>query len=145
MRTTSVEPPLQATRRQRTRRIRRASSAPSRRAAGSASVAVPTPPSREGSGSTAGSTAGAISGSTAGSTDPLSVGSIAGISAIGQAVADAPDRLDARRGIAELGPEVVDVRIHGVRRHRHAERPGLVEQLVASEGLAGVAKEAFEQ
>ena len=66
-------------------------------------------------------------------------------SRIAQTVPHAADRLDPRPEVAELGPEVVDVGVDGVRRDRDAERPCLVEELVAGQRLAGVAEEALEQ
>src|SRR6185503_200678 len=66
-------------------------------------------------------------------------------SAVGQAIADATDRLDPAPGSAELGPEVVDVGVDRVGRDGNGERPGLIEELVAGERLAGVAQEALEQ
>ena len=50
-----------------------------------------------------------------------------------------------RPGVAELRPQVVDVRVDGVGRHRDGERPRLVEELVAGERLARVAEERLEQ
>src|SRR5262249_41817849 len=62
-----------------------------------------------------------------------------------QAVPDAADRLDPVALGPELGPEVVDVGVDGIGRDGDPERPRLVQQLVAAEGLAGVAKQRFEQ
>ena len=39
----------------------------------------------------------------------------------------------------------MDVGVDGVERHRHAERPGLVEQLVAGHDATGMAQQALEQ
>src|SRR5262245_44921416 len=66
-------------------------------------------------------------------------------SGIAETVPDAADRLDPRPDIAELRPQVVDVGVDGIRRARAAARPGLVEQLVTRQRLAGVAEEAFEE
>src|SRR5262245_62881693 len=66
-------------------------------------------------------------------------------SGIAETVPDAADGLDPRALRPELGPEVVDVGVDGVRGHGHAERPGLVEELVAGQRLAGMAEEALEQ
>ena len=53
---------------------------------------------------------------------------------------------DARAGLGpELRAEQVDVRLHRVVRHVVAEGPGIVEQLVTAEDLAGVAQEALEE
>src|SRR5512143_1463093 len=68
-----------------------------------------------------------------------------GTSAFRQTIAHAADGLDQPPGGAELLAQVVDVRIHGIRGDRHAERPGLVEELVARQRLAGVPEQAFEQ
>src|SRR5690349_4584642 len=66
-------------------------------------------------------------------------------SGIVQAVPHAPDGLDPVALRPELRPEVVDVGIDRVGCHRDAERPGLVEELIAAEGLAGVAQERLQQ
>ena len=66
-------------------------------------------------------------------------------SRIAETVPDAADRLDPRPLRPELRPEVVDVRVDRVRRDGDAERPGLVEELVAGQRLAGVPEEALEQ
>src|SRR6478609_4067330 len=66
-------------------------------------------------------------------------------SGIGQTIAHAADGLDQLAGRTELVAQVVDVGIDRVRGHGHAERPGLVEQLVARQRLAGVAEEALEE
>jgi hypothetical protein len=39
----------------------------------------------------------------------------------------------------------VDVGVDGVRRDRDPERPGLVEELVAAQRLAGMTQERFEE
>src|SRR5450759_2863648 len=101
MRTSSVVPPLQATSRHRTERIRRASASDD------------------------------------------STGSVS--SGIGHPVADAADRLDPAAGVTELGPQVVDIGVDGIRGDRHAEGPRLVEQLVAAQALAGMPEEALQQ
>src|SRR5688572_30410122 len=106
-RTRSVEPPLHATRRQRTPRTRRASLSEASRSAASSAVAI--------------------------------------ASAIGKPIAHATDGLDPAAGVAELGPQVVDVGIDRVGRDRHRERPRLVQELVARERLARVPEEALQQ
>src|SRR6476661_3046780 len=118
-RTSRVEPPLHATSRRRTPRTRRASVSEARASAVSLGVVV----------------AGVGAGSATSS----------GASDIGQPVAHAAHRLDPAAGLAELGPQVVHVRVDSVRRHSHRERPRLVEQLVPCQRLAGMAQEAFEQ
>ena len=77
--------------------------------------------------------------------------SVAGRSAR-DAVRHRPSRYPTPRTVSISRPaapsfvaQVVDVGVDRVRRHRHAERPGLVEQLVARQRLAGVAQEALEQ
>src|SRR5262249_18186492 len=109
IRTTAVEIPLHATRRQRTRRMSRASLA---RAACSA---------------------------------PSSRGSTRRPAATAEAVPHTADGLDLHPGVAELRAQVVDVGVDRVGRHRDAERPGVVEQLVAGQRLARVAHERLEQ
>ena len=49
----------------------------------------------------------------------------------GGTMAHPADCLDQSPGATELLAQVVDVRVHGVGRHRHAERPRLVQELVA--------------
>ena len=66
-------------------------------------------------------------------------------SGIGQTIAHAADGLDQPARRTELVAQVVDVGIDRVRRDRHAERPGLVEELVARQRLAGMAEQALEQ
>src|SRR5690242_9628412 len=61
-------------------------------------------------------------------------------SAIVQAIAHATDGLDPVALRAELRPEIVNVRVHGVRRDGDAERPRLVQQLVAAQRLARMAE-----
>src|SRR6476646_4977773 len=73
----------------------------------------------------------------------VSVGKIP--SGIGQTIAHAAYGLDQLAGRTELVPQVVDVGVDGVRRHRDAERPRLVEELVARQRLTRVAEEAFEK
>ena len=53
-------------------------------------------------------------------------------SGIAEPVADAAHGPDHRAGVAQLVAQVVDVGVDGVGRDRHAERPGMVEQLVAA-------------
>ena len=65
---------------------------------------------------------------------------------LGHPVADAADRLDpggAHR--PELAAQERDEGVDRVRGHRHAERPGHVEELVARQGVARVAQQALEQ
>src|SRR5258708_4084205 len=55
-------------------------------------------------------------------------------SGIGQTVPDAADGLDPVPDVAELRAEVMDVGVNRVWGDGHAERPGLVEQLIAGQG-----------
>ena len=66
-------------------------------------------------------------------------------SGIREAVPHAANGLDEPSRGAKLVAQVVDVGIDRVRRHRDPERPRLVEQLIARQGLAGVPEQAFEQ
>src|SRR6185503_1725718 len=80
--------------------------------------------------------------------DSASVGSepdVAMPSGTVEAIPDAADRLDPIAFGPELGPEVVDVGVDGIGRDGDSERPGLIEQLIAAQGLAGVAEERFEK
>src|SRR5262245_23836652 len=105
--TIRVDPPLQATRRQRVARTSRAS----------ASVAAASAASPGDTGCAASPGAG------------IGLGEID--SAIGEPVAHAADRLDPAARVTELRPEVVHVRVDGVWCHRDGEGPGLIEQLIA--------------
>ena len=79
-----------------------------------------------------------LSGALPGAPEPVATeGRTVEDERLGETVPDAPNRLDARRRLAQLGPEVVDVRVDRVRGHRDAERPGLVEELVESGRLEG--------
>src|SRR4029079_85896 len=60
-------------------------------------------------------------------------------------VPPAADGLDPVAFRAELGPEVMDISVDGVGRDGDAEGPGLVEELIAAQGLAGMAQQRFEQ
>src|SRR6478735_5867953 len=73
----------------------------------------------------------------------VSVGRIP--SGIGQTIAHAAHGLDQLAGRAQLVAEVVDVGIDRVRCHGDAERPRLVEELVARQRLTRMAEEAFEK
>src|SRR3954469_863654 len=66
-------------------------------------------------------------------------------SGIGQTIAHATYGLDQLAGRSELVAQVVDIGIDRVRRHRDAERPGLVEELIARQRLTGMAEETFEE
>ena len=60
----------------------------------------------------------------------------AGHAAVLEPVADPAQRSGSGRPPAELLAQVVDVGVDGVRRHRHAGRPDVVEQPVAGQRLA---------
>src|SRR5512140_1290377 len=65
--------------------------------------------------------------------------------ALPQAITDATDGFHLVRGIrAELLSEQMDICLNGVGRECHAVRPGVVEQLVARQNLAGPAEQALE-
>jgi hypothetical protein len=67
------------------------------------------------------------------------------LSAFSQAIADAADGFDVGGGaVADLLPQQVDVGLDRVRRQGDAIRPGVVEQLIARENLAGPPQQAFE-
>src|SRR4051794_25506962 len=66
-------------------------------------------------------------------------------SGICQTIAHAANGLDQLAGRTEPVPEVVDIGVDRVRGHRDAERPGLVEELIAGQRLARMAKEALEE
>src|SRR4249920_981399 len=66
-------------------------------------------------------------------------------SGIGHPIADAANGLDQAARGAQLLAEVVDVGVDRIRGDGHAEWPGLVQELVARQGLARMAEEALEQ
>src|SRR5689334_7046907 len=117
-RTSSVEPPLQATRRQRTLRTSLASASEAWASASSTGAGC--------------GTAGGCGRSGDGST-------------IGKPIAHAADRLDPAPCLAELRAQVMDIGVDRVRRDRHGEGPCLVQELVARQRLARMAQEALEQ
>ena len=76
---------------------------------------------------------------------PRAAGVGASGSASTDAVPDAADGLDPGAAVgAELRAQQVDVGLDRVGRERRAVRPGLVEELVAREDLAGPAEEALQ-
>src|SRR6188508_2488142 len=126
-RTTSVTPALHATRRQRTRRMRRASAM--------------TASSSDGRPSGAAMPSVALRSGDANRSHPA--GSCAGVRT--QPIAHSPDGLDETGLVAELVAQVVDVGIDRIGGHGDAVRPRVIEELFASEHLVGMAEEALEQ